>query len=95
VAPARTQLGFAAPNPFGARLSIQLAVAHPQRIRLQVYDLAGRTVRTLLDGAASPGNEIVEWDGRDREGRLAPAGVYLLKLDAADLHQTRRVHLVR
>jgi hypothetical protein len=94
-APARTQLGFAAPNPFGARLSIQLAVAHTQRIRLQVYDLAGRAVRTLLDGPASPGNEIVEWDGRDRDGRLAPAGVYLLKLDAADVHQTRRVHLVR
>ena len=93
--PTRTQLGFAAPNPFRTRLAIQLAVAHAQRVRLRVYDLSGRVVSALVDGAEAPGSRVVVWDGRDRQGRAAPAGVYLLELQAGEVQQSRRIQLVR
>ena len=93
--PARTQLGFAAPNPFRTRLAIQLAVAHAQPVRLKVYDLSGRVVSTLLDGQEPAGSRVVIWDGRDGHGRAAAAGVYILKLEAAEVQQTRRVQLLR
>ena len=94
-APLRTELGFAAPNPFRSRLGVQLAIAHTQNVRLTVYDLAGRSVKTLVEGEQVPGNRTVIWDGLDANGHFAAAGVYLLKLDTADIQQTRRVQLVR
>ena len=93
--PTRTQLGFAAPNPFRTRLAFQLAVAREQHVRLRVYDLAGRVVNTLIDGRETPGSRAVWWDGRDGQGRLAAAGVYILKLQAAEVQQTRRIQLLR
>jgi flagellar hook assembly protein FlgD len=86
---------FAAPNPFRTRLAIQLAVAHAQRVRLRVYDLSGRVVATLGDGRESPGSRVVVWDGRDHRGRAAPAGVYILELEASEVQQSRRIQLVR
>ncbi len=93
--PARTGIVFAAPNPFRTRLAVQLTVAHAQRARMRVFDLSGRVVSTLLDGPQSAGVRWVVWDGRDGRGRTAPAGVYLLKLEAEDVHQSRRIHRPR
>jgi hypothetical protein len=93
--PLRTQLGIVAPNPFQSRLSIQLAIAHAQRVRLRVYDLSGRLVRRLVDGDEPPGRQLVTWDGRDSQGHVAAAGVYILSLEAGEVQQHRRVQLLR
>jgi flagellar hook assembly protein FlgD len=44
-----------------------------------VFDASGRRVRTLVSGRG-PAGGVVEWDGRDVSGRLAPAGVYVVRL---------------
>ncbi len=93
--PGRTQLGIVAPNPFRTQLAIQLTIGHEQRVRLVVYDMGGRVVRRLIDGAESPGSRLVAWDGRDDHGRVAPVGVYLLRLEADEVRQSRRVQLLR
>ena len=92
--PLRTQLGIVAPNPFRSRLAIQLAIGHAQHVRLRVYDLGGRLVRGLVDGDEVPGRRLVVWDGRDQQGRIAAAGVYVLSLEAGEVQQHRRVQLL-
>lgn len=51
---------------------------------LRLYDVSGRTVRTLREGWWPTGATTISWNGRDAHGAMAPAGVYFLKLDARE-----------
>jgi flagellar hook assembly protein FlgD len=67
------------------------------RIRLVVYDLTGRRVRTLVRGVQPPGRYSVVWDGKDVEGREIASGIYLYRLEAVDrgFVATKQMLLVR
>jgi glucose/arabinose dehydrogenase len=83
------------PNPahVGGGFTVHFAPARASRALLQIYDPAGRLVRTL-QGAARSG--AIRWDGRTEAGRVAPAGVYAYRLDlGATNRSTGKVTLVR
>ncbi|WP_041806294.1 FlgD immunoglobulin-like domain containing protein [Rhodothermus marinus] len=67
----------------------------PDCVRLVVYDLLGRSVRTLLEGPLAPGVHEVVWDGRNDAGVRLPAGLYLLRLEAGRQMQSRTITLLR
>lgn len=77
------RLAPATPNPFrgGTVLSFSLPVA--QHVLLDVFDVLGRSVATLTHGRQSAGTHRVTWDGRDRAGRPASPGVYLVRLQTS------------
>jgi hypothetical protein len=83
------------PNPFSRETRVTCAVPRLARVRLAVYDVAGREVRTLLDGEMQPGNHIVPWDGRDQKGRAVAGGIYYLKMTAPGFQRTTGVTLLR
>ena len=65
----RTALGQPSPNPFNPQTSIAFAWAADGHVGLTVYDVRGRLVRTLMDGATSDaGRHDVVWNGRDEAG---------------------------
>lgn len=83
-----------APNPFNRATVIRYALVARARVRLRVYDLTGRVVRTLAMNEQEEGEHVVTWDGAGNTGqRLAP-GVYLCRLEAGHFDETRRVVLV-
>lgn len=90
-----TWLGPCHPNPAPGGTRIEFALARGGGARLDIYDLAGRRVRTLLHGElpAGPGGAV--WDGRDERGRDAAGGIYLYRLRAGDQVLTRKLLLVR
>jgi flagellar hook assembly protein FlgD len=90
VASARLELAAPAPTPVrdGARFTFALPAEGP--VRLQLFDLMGRAVRTLADGTLPAGRWVRGWDGRDEFGRIAPPGVYLARLESAAGSATRR-----
>ena len=67
-------------------------------LHVEVWDLAGRRVRLLYEGADGIGVYERGWDGRDDAGRLMPPGVYLgrvsMETDTEHVEDTRVVHLV-
>lgn len=73
-----------APNPFGDRTTIDFSLARAGRVRLGVFDLAGRRIRTLADGERAAGPHEVRWDGRDEAGRAVHAGSYRYRLELPD-----------
>ncbi len=86
--PARSgggQVVFALPGRSGVPVDVQL----------RVIDLQGRLIRRLLDDSLPPGVHTAHWDGRDDTGQAVPTGLYLLKLDAGEAADSRRVLLVR
>ena len=94
-APAGLRLGPARPNPArgGTRVAFELPAAG--HARLVLYDVRGRRVRTLVDGARAAGEHVARWDGRDESGAPAAAGVYFLRLETAGGTRGSRLALLR
>ncbi len=82
----------AAPNPFRSSVTVRLDLAEPGATRLGIYDVAGRLVRTLADGALPAGEQpTLVWDGRNAAGIPVASGVYLLRLESGSTRATHRL----
>lgn len=92
---ARGQLLAASPNPFNPQLSIQYLNRAEGPVRLQVYDIRGQWVRTLVDEVRPQGANSLIWDGRDDGGRSVASGVYQLRLENQGQLVEKRVTLVK
>jgi hypothetical protein len=68
-----------APNPFSSGTMIKFTVPSKMHARVAVYDVTGRLVRTLADGVAEAGENLVTWDARDAHGATVSPGVYFCR----------------
>jgi hypothetical protein len=93
--PVMTALLGAVPNPFNPSTRLSFDMAHAGHVRLAVYDVAGRLVTALVDEHRETGRYDVAWDGRDANGRTSSAGVYLYRLEADGVIETKRMLLVK
>ena len=91
----RGQLRLLSPVPFRSTLYLLIGLARDETVSLDVFDLAGRHLRTLKRGATSAGFTPSRWDGRVDGGATAPSGIYFLRLQGGDWLLTRRVVMVR
>ena len=69
------------PNPFNSSTVIPFALPADGDVRLEVYDVVGQRVRTLVAGSLAAGLHQVAWDGRDDLGQAVAGGVYLYRLE--------------
>ena len=75
-------LATPSPNPFQGTTSVRFGLARAARVRLELFDLAGRRVRTLVDGDLEAGAHATTWDGRDERGASVRAGIYFVRFIA-------------
>jgi len=72
---------FVRPNPFFGHTTIAYSVpAEGARVSVKVYDISGRLIRTLHDGARAGGVYEQTWSGHDRTGRLVSSGIYFCRV---------------
>jgi glucose/arabinose dehydrogenase len=84
------------PNPFNPATEIAFTVRRGgAQVRLDVLDLEGSVVATLVHGKRPEGRQSVTWRGRDAQGHPVPSGVYLYRLQAGADEQTRKMLLLR
>jgi hypothetical protein len=83
------------PNPFNAATNIGFNLPLSQQVKLQVYDLLGRSVVTLHDGFLQAGSHAIEWDGRSAAGNELASGVYFYRLQAEDFDDTKKMLLIK
>jgi hypothetical protein len=83
------------PNPARGEATFVLSVPTPQEVKVEVIDIMGRIVRTVVEGRVSTGSHKFAWDGRNEAGREAASGVYFLRLEAPGYIGTKRLVLVR
>ncbi|HEY3296877.1 MAG TPA: T9SS type A sorting domain-containing protein [bacterium] len=78
------------PNPFNATAAIEYSVPQTERVALRVYDVLGREVATLADGAQTAGVHSLTFDGAH-----LPSGIYFARLQAGQAVQTRKMMLLK
>jgi DNA/RNA endonuclease YhcR with UshA esterase domain len=84
------------PNPFDVSgTHIAFALERPGVAKLRVFDVQGRVVRTLVNGALDAGRHFVDWNGMNDGDRRASAGVYFYRLEASGESLTRKMTLLR
>lgn len=91
----RTRLAQNVPNPFNPSTTLSFTLARPGRVRIDVFDIAGRHVRTLIDEPRPAGPGTVMWRGRDGRDREVASGAYVARLRAGDVVDTIRLVLLR
>jgi hypothetical protein len=101
-APAQFQLHQNYPNPvrpdrsgFNVGTMIRYDLPQPAFVSLEVYNLMGQKVRTLISVPKAMGSYRVFWDGLDDEGNAVPSGIYFYRLNAGHFRQVRKLALVR
>jgi len=90
-----TSLFGGSPNPAHPSTAIRFSLAKPMHVRMNVYDVTGRLVRSLLDETLSSGVHQCTWDGRNNRGILASSGTYFTKLRTGEGVFTNKIVLAR
>lgn len=91
----RSMLRTNVPNPFNPSTKVRFALAAQGQVDVKIYDVAGRLVRTLVSGVRDAGEHEIVWDGTDDGGRGVSSGTYLLRMEAPDRTESRRMMLVK
>jgi hypothetical protein len=73
------------PNPFNPSTNIRFEIPERSNVSIKVYNILGKEITTLLEKELSPGNYTIDWEAKDSNGRLLPSGVYLVRLNAANV----------
>ncbi len=83
------------PNPFNPTTTIRFSLAEAGPVRISVYDVAGRLVRTLEDVRMEAGEHSSVWDGRDATGVPAASGIYFYRISTEGYSAQRKMILLK
>ena len=83
------------PNPFNPETIVGFDLPEAGQVRIQVYNVLGQLIQTLVDRDYEPGFHTIVWDGRDAGGAATATGVYILRLQAGPFTSTQKVLLLR
>ena len=78
------------PNPFNSQVKIEYALPQPSYVTIEIYDLLGRRVRTLIDGKKHAGYHQVTWNSKDQS-----SGLYFYRIQAGNYSKTMKMMLLK
>jgi hypothetical protein len=81
-APTDYQIYPVYPNPFNPQTTIKFDIAQASLTSVQVFNILGKEIITLLEKELSPGSYSISWEARDSNGELLPSGVYFIRFSA-------------
>ena len=92
--PEQFQLGANYPNPFNPSTMIPYQLPVSMHVRLEVFNILGQRIATLVDGERPAGFHTASWDATDAAGEAVAAGVYLYRLSGDGVQATRSMLLI-
>lgn len=85
------------PNPFNPKTTIRFKIAatdgdgSPVPVKLEVFNILGQSVKTLIDDRRAPGSYTLEWEGTDASGSKVSSGIYLYRLTSEQFSVTKKM----
>ena len=95
VIPTVTKLEGNYPNPFNPSTTVRFALKAPSATTIHIYNSKGQLVRTLVDENMKAGNHSVVWNGIDNSGKAVSSGIYMYRMQADGVSQTRKMMLMK
>ena len=83
------------PNPFHLSTNISYSILHTGNVKIEIYDLLGRKLSTLVNEFKEQGNYTVEWYAKDGKGNNLPGGIYIAKICTDNTDRISRLMLMR
>lgn len=95
VVPRTVTLSQNYPNPFNPSTTITYTLTRSADVTLDVYDITGRKITTLVNGPVSEGQHTAEWNGTNADGRKVASGVYFYRVEADGQSQVKKMVLMK
>ena len=84
------------PNPFNPETQIRFSIGSSEMVKLTIYDMMGRQVRSLISGDSyGPGFHVVNWEGLNNKGEKVPSGMYIYRIKAGNFIADKKMVLVK
>ena len=83
------------PNPFNPTTNIRYQLPEDAKVKIVIYDVMGKVVRTLVNDNQSTGYQSVKWDSKNNHGAKVSTGVYIYHMQANSYHQTKKMMLIK
>jgi len=83
------------PNPFNPQTNIPFTIDKTQNITLDVFDISGKLIKSIINAPFAAGTYTAIWNARDNRNRSVSSGVYFVKLSGESLTQTRQIILIK
>jgi hypothetical protein len=84
-----------APNPFASETKINFRIVETSHVVMDVYNIAGQRVKTLVNGEYRPGYYSIGWNGKDENNKMLTSGLYLCQLRSGNNVQVKKMNLIR
>ena len=89
--PERFSLGQNYPNPFNPTTTIEYQLPRDSQVVLQIYNLLGQRIRTLLNQSQPAGMHSAVWEGRNDLGQTVSSGIYIYKIQVGSFTETHKM----
>ncbi len=83
------------PNPFNPTTTIAYSLSEASKVQLDIYNVKGQLVKTLVNAEMPAGIHSVVWDGRDMNNKAVASGVYFYRVSSPKATQTKRMLLMK
>jgi VWFA-related protein len=83
------------PNPFNPTTQITFGLGQAGFVRLEIFNVLGQRIRTLVNAETPAGEHTALWDGRDDNGQMVSSGVYLYRLESGPYSNTRKMLMLK
>jgi flagellar hook assembly protein FlgD len=92
---AEARIGNSYPNPFASVTNIPLEIKQRGSIKVEILDIRGTSVKTLVSKVFEPGTATIQWDGTDAKGNKLPAGIYLCRFISENYTETKQLMFIK
>jgi hypothetical protein len=83
------------PNPFNPVTTIRFDIPQESHVRMDVYNVLGQRVRTLMNGTMQPGFHAVSWDGTNDMGKPLASGMYIYRIQSSKFTSVKKLVLMK
>ena len=83
------------PNPFNPTTTLQYDLPEDAQVKIMIYDLMGREVKTLVNNQQTAGFKSIIWNASNNLGQPVSAGMYLYRISAGDFHSVKKMILLK
>jgi hypothetical protein len=83
------------PNPFNPSTEIFFSMKEAGKLSIEVYNIKGEKVKTLLNETVAAGNNSIEWNGTDDNNRAVSSGVYFYKMKSSTFESAKKMIMMK